>query len=68
MPCKQARRDVSVDRLETVSIFKERSVRAVADDNNLDIDAKAVCSNLRRRRCRIEESAPPMNVSGRFGW
>lgn len=50
MPCKQARRDVSGDGHETVSISKQRSVRAVADAKNPDMDGRETRYNL--RRCR----------------
>jgi hypothetical protein len=42
MPCKQARRDVSVVVLGTVSITKQRLVRAVADNKNPDMDEREV--------------------------
>jgi hypothetical protein len=48
MPCKQARRDVSGDGHETVSSSKQRSVRAVADAKNPDIDGRETRYNLRR--------------------
>ena len=64
MPCRQARRDVSRDVPNTVSICKERSVRADVNDKNLDVDVRETRSNLRRRRCRSDRSGPPRNVSG----
>jgi hypothetical protein len=43
MPCKQARKEVSGDGPKTVSICRERSVSAVADDKNRDTDARTAC-------------------------
>jgi hypothetical protein len=54
MPCKQARRDVSVDELKAVSIDKERLVRAVADNRNPDMDVRETPYKLRRRRRRTD--------------
>jgi hypothetical protein len=68
MPCKQARRDVSADRLEALWSFRKRSVRVVADNNKPEIDEREMFSNLRRRRCRFDRSGPLRNVSGNFGW
>jgi hypothetical protein len=68
MPCKQARRDVSGDGHETVSISKQRSVRAVTEAKNPDMDGRETRYNLRLRRCcRSETSGPFRNVSGSFG-
>lgn len=40
VPCKQARRGVSGDGPMAVSIFEKRSVRAVVDEKNWDMDVK----------------------------
>jgi hypothetical protein len=64
MPCKQARKVVSGDGPKTVSISRERSVRAVADDKNPDTDVRRAFPNLRRRRCRSDSFGPLRNVSG----
>ena len=50
MPCTQARRDLSGDGQETLSISKQRSVRAVADAKKPDMDGTETQYSLRRRR------------------
>jgi hypothetical protein len=40
VPCKQARRDVSGDVPNAVSICRERSVRADVDNKNPDMDVR----------------------------
>ena len=57
VPCRQARRDVSGDVPNAVSICRERSVRADVDNKNRDMDVRETRPNERRRRCNSETSA-----------
>src|SRR6266446_7974451 len=66
MPRRQVRRVVSVDGSLTASTNKMRSVRAVADNKNPDMDVRDRQSKLRCRRCKSDSSGPLRNVSGMF--